>query len=143
MDFLKRIDKVHNEAGVKRLAKVVFNELGMTKFYMPVQMTFGENGASDFLLCYRGIYFAIETKFGDNYVKKGDNQDKFGQEVLRAGGVFGVFNEKNLPSLKEWIQRSAERAMRMWFALYEQEALTASYFYGIQKGKEIERGKYE
>lgn len=60
---------------------------------MPATGGYGVSGASDFVGCYRGRFFSIEAKAGDN--KPTALQLKFMVQVQQAHGISIWVNEEN------------------------------------------------
>lgn len=56
-------------------------------YYMPVQTGYGVNGIPDFLCCYLGTFFAIETKAPGKLANVSPNQTRRHKEI-RAGGAW-------------------------------------------------------
>ena len=68
-----------------------------------------EAGTSDIIACYRGQYLAIEVKYLDGKVSKG--QWDFGDKVGKAGGVFIAVNNylivnDVLDKIEQYLERS-------------------------------------
>jgi Holliday junction resolvase len=76
-------------------AKVVkhLKELGAYYFY-PVTGGYGSSGVPDIVGCYRGTFFGIECKAGNN--KPTALQEKNLADITRAGGIALVVNEENV-----------------------------------------------
>lgn len=56
-----------NEGDVKKAVKKILSSVGEDLWYfMPPANGYGRSGIPDFLGCYKGKTFAIETKFGNN-----------------------------------------------------------------------------
>jgi hypothetical protein len=66
-------------------------------YFMPVPTGYGVKGVSDFIVCYRGHYIAIEAKGPGG--KPSPHQLAFGEKVRGAGGRFCVISPDNLESL--------------------------------------------
>ena len=94
-----------NEGAVKEKVKQILKRIG-AHWYMPVPQGFGKQGVSDFLVCYKGLFIAIETKFGGNKLTK--LQGQYGTEVFKAGGLFLVVDENNVGSLESQIRYHAD-----------------------------------
>jgi len=92
---------MRNEKDVKEKVKSILTGIG-AQYFMPVQTGYGQHGVSDFVVCYRGKYFAIETKYGANVPTR--LQRVFGGRVTNAGGVFLIINEQNVGSLKRQME---------------------------------------
>jgi hypothetical protein len=58
-----------NEADVKKVVKKILSSYPETEmwYFMPPANGYGRSGIPDFVGCYKGNFFAIETKFGDNH----------------------------------------------------------------------------
>lgn len=86
------------EAKVKAKVKKVLDERN-AYYVMPVTSGFGNSGAPDFLVCYRGKFIGIECKAGRGKVTalQQDNLDR----IADNGGTTLVINESNIDSLIE------------------------------------------
>jgi penicillin-binding protein-related factor A (putative recombinase) len=69
--------------------------------FMPATGGFGRNGIPDIVGCYRGYFFAIETKSGSK--KPTALQEKELQHIRDSGGVAFVINETNVIDIVEWL----------------------------------------
>jgi len=69
--------------------------------FMPATGGYGRSGVPDIVGCYRGHFFAIETKAGKN--KPTALQERELKEIRDAGGVAFVINENNVDDLKAWL----------------------------------------
>ena len=81
------------EKKVKEKIKQILKARGAV-YCMPATGGFGKSGVSDFIVCYKGYFIAIEAKAG-----KGTTtalQDKWLNEVSEAGGISLVINEGNI-----------------------------------------------
>ena len=81
------------EKKVKEKIKQILKARGAV-YCMPATGGFGKSGVSDFIVCYKGYFIAIEAKAG-----KGTTtalQDKWLAEVSEAGGISIVINEGNI-----------------------------------------------
>jgi len=94
-----------NEGAVKEKVKQTLKRMG-AHWYMPVPTGFGKQGVSDFLVCHKGLFIAIETKFGGNKPTK--LQANYGTEVAKAGGLFLVIDENNVGTLESQIRYHAD-----------------------------------
>jgi hypothetical protein len=80
------------EGKVKREIKKYLDALtlaGEVYYFMPVQQGFGK-ATLDFIICYKGRFFAIETKKPDPkhlVPKMTPRQDAIAAEMRLAGGV--------------------------------------------------------
>ena len=98
-----------NEKDVKKAVKKVLDEYkgaGMW-YFMPPANGYGRSGIPDFIGCYKGYLFGIETKFGSNDPTA--NQLREIQGVIQAKGQCWIVRDS---SLHGW---SAE--FRGWAAL--------------------------
>ena len=86
------------EAKVKKHVKDCLNRHGVY-YAMPLGQSYGRAGIPDFLCCFCGHFFGIETKAGKNTCTKLQliEHDK----IRRAGGTVLVINENNLHELEE------------------------------------------
>jgi penicillin-binding protein-related factor A (putative recombinase) len=85
------------EKKVKEKIKQILKARGAV-YCMPATGGFGKSGVSDFIVCYKGYFIAIEAKAG-----KGTTtalQDKWLAEVSEAGGISLVINENNMDDLE-------------------------------------------
>lgn len=56
-------------------------------YYMPVAGPFAVHGVHDFVGCWRGVFFSLETKAPDNRVDATIHQESFRQAVSTTGGL--------------------------------------------------------
>src|SRR6056297_2732099 len=89
------------EADVKKRVKEILKDLGAW-YYMPVPTGYGVQGIPDFIVCYRGLFIAIETKFGGNKPSKW--QEIRLREIDEHGGLALVIDEKNVEGLAEILE---------------------------------------
>ena len=78
---------------VKRKVVALLKEMGAYNFF-PVMSGYGRSGIPDIVGCYRGVFFAIECKAGDN--KTTALQELELQKIRDAGGIALVINEENI-----------------------------------------------
>lgn len=62
-------------------------------FYMPVQNGMGRVGIPDFICCWEGKFYAIETKAPGKSGNTTPNQDRELQGIKLAGGVALVVDD--------------------------------------------------
>ena len=93
------------EVKVKSKVKSVLKNLG-AYYVMPVTGGYGNSGAPDFLVCYKGRFIGIECKAGRN--KPTALQEKNLREIEDAGGVGLVVNEENVVDVLLLINKSLE-----------------------------------
>lgn len=93
------------EVKVKNKVKSVLKNLG-AYYVMPVTGGYGNSGAPDFLVCYKGRFIGIECKAGRN--KPTALQEKNLREIEDAGGVGLVVNEENVVDVLLLINKSLE-----------------------------------
>ena len=86
------------ESKVKDKIKAMCKARG-AYYAMPVMGGMASNGTPDFLICYKGIFIAIEAKAGKG--KLTALQLVRLKEIVAAGGVAVVINELNLDSVRE------------------------------------------
>ena len=89
------------EAKVKKKVVSLLKELEAYSFF-PVMSGYGRSGIPDIVGCYRGYYFAIECKAGNN--KTTALQELELQKIRDAGGIALVVNEENLDEVKAAIR---------------------------------------
>ena len=98
------------EAKVKAKCVAQLKELGAVYFY-PVTGGYGTSGVSDIVVCYQGLYIAIECKAGKN--KLSALQKMFLEKVAAAGGLALMINESNVDNLtgviRQWSDLVAMR----------------------------------
>jgi hypothetical protein len=68
-------------------------------YFMPVCTGYGRYGIPDFIICHRGQFIAIETKFSTRPLTK--YQERELQNIQAAGGIALVINQTNLNRVKE------------------------------------------
>ena len=93
------------EVKVKNKVKSVLKNLG-AYYVMPVTGGYGNSGAPDFLVCYKGRFIGIECKAGRN--KPTALQEKNLREIEDAGGSALVINEENVVDVLLLINKSLE-----------------------------------
>lgn len=85
------------ESKVKRKVVDTLKEMGAYNFF-PVMSGYGRSGIPDIVGCYRGYFFAIECKAGNN--KTTALQEAELQKIRDAGGIALVINEENLADVQ-------------------------------------------
>lgn len=90
------------ESKVKARCVTQLKEMGAVYFY-PVTGGYGASGVSDIVVCYEGLYIAIECKAGKN--KLSELQKMFLENVAAAGGLPLVVNESNVDNLSGIIRQ--------------------------------------
>lgn len=90
------------EGKVKAAVKVTLSSYPQLYFEMPVMTGYGRT-TLDFVGCYNGLFFAIETKTKG---KKPTPRQLETIEQMRAAGaaVFVVIGEDDLTHLKLWLE---------------------------------------
>ena len=86
-----------SEAWVKDQVKLLCRKYNAS-YTMPVAGPWGRSGVSDFLICSRGRYIAVETKTEIGVVKP--LQFGYLDEIQRAGGIGLVVKPSNLDELE-------------------------------------------
>lgn len=86
------------EGKVKTKVRKILKELN-AYYVMPVTAGFGNSGAPDYIVCYRGKFFGIECKAGGN--KPTALQYKNLKDIQDCGGVALIVNEDNVNQLHE------------------------------------------
>ena len=87
------------EGKVKRTVSTLLKSVPGLFYTMPVPSGFGES-TLDYIGCYRGKYFAIETKAPGK--KPTDRQNMVIDKMRKAGGKVFVI-DGDLTELKQWI----------------------------------------
>lgn len=74
-------------------------------YFQPVQSGYG-GPALDFICCYKGLYFQIETKTKNNDMTK--RQQHVAESVRQAGGKAFLINDNETTwnKLETWLQDS-------------------------------------
>jgi hypothetical protein len=85
------------EVKVKRQVKEVLKNLG-AYYVMPVTGGYGNSGAPDFLVCYKGRFVGLECKAGRNTVTALQLHNL--NSIKNADGVGLVVNEENVGELQ-------------------------------------------
>mgnify|MGYP006291356847 CR=1 FL=1 len=86
------------EAKVKKKIKDILNKLG-AYYVMPHGAGYGNAGAPDFIVCYKGRFIGIEAKAGDG--KPTALQLYNLTQIRKSGGVSFVINEDNIDDLEK------------------------------------------
>lgn len=81
------------EAKVKKKVTSHLKTLGAYYFY-PVTGGYGKSGVPDIIGCYKGQFFGIECKAGNN--KPTPLQEKNLSDIKENGGIALVINEDNI-----------------------------------------------
>ena len=89
------------EGKVKAKVKKVLDEYG-AYYFMPATGGFGKSGVPDIVGCYKGHFFAVECKAGDN--RPTALQEKQMEKIRAANGATFVINEVNTDVLKWWLK---------------------------------------
>ena len=91
------------EAKVKRKVTNKLKEMGAYYFF-PMTGGYGRSGVPDIIGYYRGRFFGIETKAGNN--KPTALQMKNLKDIDSQGGIALVINEDNLSSINELLREN-------------------------------------
>lgn len=97
------------EAHVKEAVKQVLKKKGVW-YFMPAMNGFGRMGVPDFVCCYKGVFLAIETKYGGNGLTA--HQSREIDNIQAAGGSTLVIDEGSvvgLPALLDAIAAMGDR----------------------------------
>lgn len=98
------------EADVKAEVKQLLKKYNYF-YWMPANNGFGKSGTADLLAIRKGVFLAIETKFGNN--KPTALQKAFLQSIMVEDGFGFVVNENTVAVFSDWLaafDRSAEAA---------------------------------
>lgn len=91
------------EAKVKTKVVKILREYG-AYYIMPVTGGYGNSGAPDFLVCYRGRFIGIECKAGKGRLTA--LQERNLAEINRSGGYALLVNEDNIHEVTNILERS-------------------------------------
>jgi len=95
------------EGKVKAQVKKVLSDLN-AYYVMPMGTGFGNSGAPDFVVCFRGKFIGIECKAGGN--KPTALQFKHLKDIQDCGGLALIVDETNINQLHE-VMRSYEETI--------------------------------
>lgn len=87
------------EGKVKKTVSTLLKSVEGLFYTMPVPSGFGES-TLDYIGCYRGKYFAVETKAPGK--KPTDRQEAIINKMRKAGGAVFVI-DGDLTEIKQWI----------------------------------------
>ncbi|NBS71429.1 VRR-NUC domain-containing protein [bacterium] len=93
------------EAKVKKRVVAILKECGAYYFY-PVTGGYGRSGVPDIVACWKGRFFGIECKAGDNLPTA--LQEKNLREITANGGIAMVVSEKNVDVFADLIKEAAD-----------------------------------
>lgn len=93
------------EGKVKKGVRQVLDALG-AYYVMPVTGGYGKQGVPDFLVCYQGKFFGIETKAGKG--KTTALQELNLKKIIDCGGVALVVREEDVKYLKSLLTTGEE-----------------------------------
>lgn len=100
------------EADVKKQVKKLLDAHNYF-WWMPPANGFGKVGVSDFNAIKNGVFFAIETKFGNN--KATPHQKAFLDSVRAEKGYGIIVNERNIGFFEQFLEvfdRSVDNVMK-------------------------------
>jgi hypothetical protein len=80
------------EGKVKKAIKAYFKEIGAW-YYMPMSNGMGRVGCPDFIVCYRGLFLAFETKAPGKLNNVTPNQRREIDAIVLAAGVAVVVDD--------------------------------------------------
>lgn len=87
------------EAKVKKKVRDTLGTIPNCWFFMPPANGYGRAGIPDFVGCYRGFFFAIECKAGDN--KLTALQERELEGINKANGMTWVVTDNNVGHFKD------------------------------------------
>lgn len=87
------------EGKVKKTVSALLKATPDLYYFMPVPSGYGESSL-DYLGCYRGKWFAVETKAPGK--KPTDRQNMIIERIKKAGGAVFVI-DGDVTELKKWI----------------------------------------
>lgn len=85
------------EAKVKNAVKKMLTERG-AYYFMPATGGYGRSGVPDIIGCYKGMFFGIECKAGDNQPTALQLREL--DKIQMHDGYIAIVNEKNLPQVE-------------------------------------------
>lgn len=88
------------ESKVKAKVKALLEQYGAW-YFMPAQNGYGRAGIPDVIVCYKGMFLAIECKAG--YNKTTALQEREIMNIHKAGGAAMVVREDTIEQLQEWL----------------------------------------
>lgn len=80
------------EGKVKNKVKQILKKHGVW-YYMPVAGPFSSHGVPDFVGCYNGKFFSVETKAPGKIDNLTDNQRRVINEIREHGGIALVIDD--------------------------------------------------
>lgn len=80
------------EGKVKNKVKQILKKYGVW-YYMPVAGPFSAHGIPDFVGCYNGKFFSVETKAPGKIDNLTDNQRRVINEIREHGGIALVIDD--------------------------------------------------
>lgn len=80
------------EGKVKNKVKQILKKYGVW-YYMPVAGPFSSHGVPDFVGCYNGKFFSVETKAPGKIDNLTDNQRRVINEIREHGGIALVIDD--------------------------------------------------
>ena len=80
------------EGRVKDAVKKYLKSIG-AYYYMPVSNGMGRVGAPDFMVCWRGKFYGVETKAPGKLTNTTPNQERELSGIAAAGGVAVVIDD--------------------------------------------------
>jgi Holliday junction resolvase len=84
------------EGKVKAQVRRLLDSFG-AYYFMPATGGYGRSGVPDFIGCYKGAFFAIECKAGDNTMTPLQEREMRG--IWQAGGMPMLVNETNVQDI--------------------------------------------
>ena len=87
------------EGKVKKVVRKYLDEMRSCYYFMPATGGYGKSGVPDIVGCFKGMFFGIELKAGDN--KPTPLQEKNLQQITNARGLAIVVNEHNMHDIQE------------------------------------------
>lgn len=100
---------IKNEKGVKARVKKLLDKHNYF-WWMPAANGFGTQGVADFLAVRKGLFIAVETKFGGN--KPYAMQRAFLDSIAAEDHFAFVVDEKNLDVFERFLQLLDESIQR-------------------------------
>lgn len=89
------------EGRIKRAIRRTLDAAGAA-YFMPVPTGYGRRGVSDFIVCHRGRFLAVEAKAPGG--RPTPHQEQFLAVIGEAGGKGMIVDDEEMLELKKWLE---------------------------------------